>query len=75
MLHIKKNLVDDYEAKETVSMQKIEDGIRKVLEKIPKMQVPANIDLNYNPVTLRQKIAADNLMLYLKAKTECERIL
>lgn len=69
LLHIKKNLVDDYEAKETVSMQKIEDGIRKVLEKIPKMQVPANIDLNYNPVTLRQKIAADNLMLYLKAKT------
>lgn len=69
LLHIKKSLVDDYEAKETVSMQKVEDGIRKVLEKIPKMQVPANIDLNYNPVTLRQKIAADNLMLYLKAKT------
>lgn len=69
LLHIKKNLVDDYEAKETVSMQKVEDGIRKVLEKIPKMQVPANIDLNYNPVTLRQKIATDNLMLYLKAKT------
>lgn len=69
LLHIKKSLVDDYEAKETVSMQKIEDGIRKVLEKIPKMQPPANIDLNYNPVTLRQKIATDNLMLYLKAKT------
>lgn len=69
LLHIKKSLVDDYEAKETVSMQKVEDGIRKVLEKIPKMQAPANIDLNYNPVTLRQKIATDNLMLYLKAKT------
>lgn len=69
LLHIKKSLIDDYEAKETVSMQKIEDGIRKVLEKIPKMQAPANIDLNYNPVTLRQKIATDNLMLYLKAKT------
>ena len=69
LLHIKKSLVDDYEAKETVSMQKVEDGIRKVLEKIPKMQAPANIDLNYNPVTLRQKIAIDNLMLYLKAKT------
>lgn len=69
LLHIKKSLVDDYEAKETVSMQKIEDGIRKVLEKIPEMRAPANIDLNYNPVTLRQKIATDNLMLYLKAKT------
>lgn len=69
LLHIKKSLVDDYEAKETVSMQKVEDGIRKVLEKIPKMQPPANIDLNYNPVTLRQKISTDNLMLYLKAKT------
>lgn len=69
LLHIKKSLVDDYEAKETVSMQKVEDGIRKVLEKIPKMQAPVNIDLNYNPVTLRQKIATDNLMLYLKAKT------
>lgn len=69
LLHIKKSLVDDYEAKETVSMQKVEDGIRKVLEKIPKMQASANIDLNYNSVTLRQKIATDNLMLYLKAKT------
>lgn len=65
---IKKNLIADYEAKETVSMQKVEDGIRKVLEKIPKLPVPENVDLNYDPVTLRQKISADNLMLYLKAK-------
>lgn len=57
MLHIKKSLVDDYEAKETVSMQKVEDGIRKVLEKIPKMQTPVNIYLNYNPVRrLLQKL-------------------
>lgn len=57
LLHIKKSLVDDYEAKETVSMQKVEDGIRKVLEKIPKMRTPANIDLNYNPVRrLLQKL-------------------
>lgn len=69
LLHIKKSLVDDYEARKTVSMQKVEDGIRKVLEKIPRMQAPANIDLNYNPVALREKIAADNLMIYLKAKT------
>ncbi len=69
LANIKKNLVDDYEAKDAVSMQKVEDGIRRVLEKIPKMRVPANIDLNYNPVTLRQKIAADNLMLYIKTKT------
>lgn len=66
---IKKNLIADYEAKETVSMQKVEDGIRRVLEKIPKLPVPENVDLNYDPVTLRQKISADNLMLYLKAKT------
>ena len=69
LLNIKKSLVGDYEAKETVSMQKVEDGIRRVLEKIPRMQAPANIDLNYDPVTLRQKIATDNLMLYLKTKT------
>ena len=69
LLHIKKSLVDDYDAKETVSMQKVEDGIRRVLEKIPHMQASANVDLNYNPVTLRQKIATNNLMLYLKAKT------
>lgn len=25
--------------------------------------------MNYDPVTLRQKIATDNLMLYLKTKT------
>lgn len=66
---IKKELVDDYEAKETGASQRIEDGIRRVLEKIPKMPPPADVDLNYDPVELTQKISKDNLMLYLKVKT------
>ncbi len=66
---IKKDLVDDYEAKEAGASQRIEDGIRRVLEKIPKISPPADVDLNYDPVELRQKITTDNLMLYLKVKT------
>lgn len=66
---IKKELVDDYEAKEAGASQRIEDGIRRVLEKIPEILPPEYVDLNYNPVELRQKISKDNLMLYLKVKT------
>ena len=66
---IKKDLVDDYEAKEVGASQRIEDGIRRVLEKIPKISPPEDVDLNYDPVELRQKISKDNLMLYLKVKT------
>lgn len=43
LLNIKKNFIDDYEAKGTVSMQKVEDGIRRVLEMIPTIQVPVNV--------------------------------
>ncbi len=66
---IKKDLVDDYEAKEVGASQRIEDGIRRVLEKIPKISPPEDVDLNYDPVELRKKISKDNLMLYLKVKT------
>jgi adenylate cyclase class IV len=53
-----------------VADQKIEDGIRRVLEKIPAMSKPLNVDLNYDPVTLRQKIEADNVMLYFRAQAQ-----
>lgn len=66
---IKKDLVDDYEAKEVGASQRIEDGIRRVLEKIPEISPTEDVDLNYDPVELRQKISKDNLMLYLKVKT------
>lgn len=54
---------------EVGASQRIEDGIRRVLEKIPEISPTEDVDLNYDPVELRQKISKDNLMLYLKVKT------
>jgi len=67
---IKKKLVDIADVREMVSEQKIEEGIRRVLEKIPSMPKPPNVDLNYDPVTLRKKIEADNILLYIRAQTQ-----
>lgn len=67
---IKKNLIDSADVREMVADQKIEDGVRRVLEKIPSMSKPPNVDLNYDPVTLRQKIEADNIMLYIRAQAQ-----
>ena len=62
---IKKNLIDSADVREMVADQKIEDGVRRVLEKIPSLPKPPAVDLNYDPVTLRQKIEADNIMKLL----------
>lgn len=67
---IKKNLIDSADVREMVADQKIEDGVRRVLEKIPSMPKPLDVDLNYDPVTLRQKIEADNIMLYIRAQAQ-----
>lgn len=67
---IKKNLIDSADVREMVADQKIEDGVRRVLEKIPSLPKPPAVDLNYDPVTLRQKIEADNIMLYVRAQAQ-----
>jgi len=68
MKRIKADLLEAYNEREITSDQKVQEGVRCVLEKIPSMLRPDKIDLNYDPVPLRQKIEADNVALYLKAQ-------
>lgn len=68
MKAIKQALVDAYEAREITSEQNVEQSVRNVLEKIPNLPRPMNVDLNYDPVPVRRKIEADNSSLYLKAQ-------
>ncbi len=69
MKEIKRALVQAYEARDIAGDQVVQDGVRLVIEKIPKLPKPTNVDLNYNPVPVRQKIAVSNEMLYSKAQT------
>lgn len=69
MQAIKKELVDSYEAHEITSDQTVQDGIRFVIEKIPQIPKPIDVDLNYDPVPVRQKIDISNDMLYSKAQS------
>lgn len=68
MKKIKEQLQENTSDKELLSEQKIQDGIRKVLTKIPSMHPDHPVDLNYDPVMLRQKIEPENVSLYLKAQ-------
>ena len=68
MKEIKKELVQAYEAREIAGDQTVQDAVGLVVAKIPKLSRPVNVDLNYNPVTVRQKIAISNEMLYSKAQ-------
>ena len=69
MKGIKKKLLEAWEAHEITADQTVQEGIRFVVEKIPKLLKPENIDLNYNPVPVRKKIETSNEMLYSKAQT------
>lgn len=68
MKSIKEGLQASNEDLELLSEQTVQDGIRKVLEKIPSLPKPGNVDLNYNPVPLRNKIEEDNVSLYIKTQ-------
>lgn len=67
---IKNHLIDLTDARELVATQKIEEGVRRVLEKIPTISKPKDVDLNYDPVALRQKIEAENLLLYVRTQAQ-----
>ena len=69
MKTIKKMLMDACEAHEITADQTVQDGIRFVIEKIPQLPKLVNVDLNYDPVPVRQKIESSNDMLYSKAQT------
>lgn len=59
MKEIKKRFTDIADRQEIVSQQKVVDDVRRVLTKIPKLPYPKDVDLNYEPVPLRQKIGDD----------------
>ncbi|MBQ6501404.1 MAG: hypothetical protein IJI87_08520 [Mogibacterium sp.] len=68
MKEIKKQFLEQAIDRELLSDQKVQEGVRKVVGKIPKMRPNGPVDLNYNPVMLRKKIEPDNVSLYLKAQ-------
>ena len=68
LLKRKQQLQDSYEDRDLSSSEKIQDGVRRLLRKLPSMRPPSNIDLNYDPVPLKRKIDPDNVELYLRTK-------
>lgn len=66
----KKALLDAFDNQDIRAEQHIPDGVCRVIDKIPSIQVPANADLNYDPATVREKIDADKSRLYLTVKTQ-----
>lgn len=66
----KSALLDAYENQDFKADQRVQDGVRNVVQKIPSMQIPVDEDLNYDPVPVRKKIEFDNFRLYLNVKTQ-----
>lgn len=65
---IKKQLMDESDAMETLSGIKIEDGVERVLRKIAATPPDKIIRLTYEPAELSKKILPSNRVLYIKAK-------
>lgn len=69
MKAIKKRFVEIADMQDAVSQQKIEDDILDVLSKIPLISYPSEpVDLNYEPVMLKQKIKVDDMDLLAQIK-------
>ena len=68
MKEIKKRFCEQAIDRELLSDQRIQEGVRKVIGKIPQMRPEEPVDLNYDPVMLRKKIEPDNIALYLKTQ-------
>ena len=64
----KKKLLENYEDQTLVADAHVQEGVRKVIEMIPSMRVDPNVDLNYSPVTLMEKIEPNNVLLFVKAR-------
>ncbi len=68
MKEIKKQFQMETADEELLSEQKIQEGVRRIVGKVPQLHPMGPVDLNYNPVMLRQKIEPQNVTLYLKAQ-------
>lgn len=68
MTKIKEALVNAHDDQKIRADQHVQEGVRRVIEKIPFIKPPTDIDLNYDPVPVRQKIS--DFALYLRIKTD-----
>ena len=68
MKEIKKSLIESYESRGITEEQTIQESIRLVIEQISEIHNIPQIDLNYDPVFVRNKIEMDNNILYMKVK-------
>ena len=66
---IKSELVTAYDARGITSEQTVQDAVRQVISKIPKLHKSSDVDLNYIPVPVRKKIEISNELLYAKAQS------
>lgn len=65
---IKKRFIELAEIQEVTANQNIEEDIATVLSKIPALPFRTDVDLNYEPVPLRNKIKADSPELLAQIK-------
>lgn len=66
----KRALLDAFDNQELIADQRVQEGVKRVIEKIPLIQMSEGLDLNYVPVPIRQKIEMDNTRLFLTVKTQ-----
>jgi len=65
---IKRHLMSEAETIEVLANTRVEEGVERVLRKISDAPIMELIPLNYEPVSLREKILPENRALYIKAK-------
>jgi len=61
-------LQDSYDDRELSSPEIVQEGVRRLLQKIPQMKLSQDVDFNYDPVPVRQKIEDDNVELFIRVK-------
>lgn len=65
LMSIKEEQLRKEHAKITAATTDVDEGIRNVIQKIGDIEVEATVPLNYNPVTVKQKIP-DDIALSIK---------
>lgn len=68
---IKKDLFQNEAGSKVLSTEQLEHDIEAVLEKIVITPPSELVQLNYEPVSVRQKIRSDNNTLYMKWSCIC----
>ncbi|WP_108775621.1 ABC-three component system protein [Lactimicrobium massiliense] len=72
MKELKKEILQNAKLQESLADEKIEDEICAVLDAIPNLTQAKDVDLNYTPVALKEKIDSQNVMLLNRAKAHVD---